>query len=75
LDPFDLIRGKRIVGTWGGESQMDRDVPVYTAMFLQETLPLESMITHEYRLADINHALEALEEGGVGRALIDMAEH
>jgi S-(hydroxymethyl)glutathione dehydrogenase/alcohol dehydrogenase len=75
LDPFDLIRGKRIVGTWGGESQMDRDVPVYTAMFLQERLPLESMITHEYRLVDINHALDALEQGGVGRALINMAEH
>jgi S-(hydroxymethyl)glutathione dehydrogenase/alcohol dehydrogenase len=27
LDPFDLIKGKRSPGTWGGETQPDRDIP------------------------------------------------
>jgi S-(hydroxymethyl)glutathione dehydrogenase/alcohol dehydrogenase len=72
LDPFDLIRGKRIVGTWGGESQLDRDVPVYANLYLAGRLPLDTLITHEYRLADINAALQALEQGLVGRALINM---
>ena len=73
LDPFDLIRGKRIVGTWGGESQLDRDVPVYAGLFLAGQLPLDDLITHEYQLADINEALRALEQSLVGRALINMA--
>ena len=72
LDPFDLIRGKRIVGTWGGETNMDRDVPLYVDLFMQGKLKLEKMITHSYPLAAINDALKDLERGKVGRALIDM---
>jgi S-(hydroxymethyl)glutathione dehydrogenase/alcohol dehydrogenase len=75
LDPFDLIRGKKIVGTWGGESQLDRDVPIYVDLFLAGKLPLDDLITHEYRLADINSALRALEQGLVGRALINMGTY
>jgi S-(hydroxymethyl)glutathione dehydrogenase/alcohol dehydrogenase len=72
LDPRDLLRGKRIVGTWGGSSQLDRDVSVYAALFLAGKLPLDTLITHEYRLADINKALAALEQGMVGGALVNM---
>lgn len=74
LDPFDLIKGKRIIGTWGGESQPDRDIPLYVDLYLAEKLKLDSLITHEYRLEDINHAFDDLEQGKVGRALIEMEE-
>jgi S-(hydroxymethyl)glutathione dehydrogenase/alcohol dehydrogenase len=74
LDPLDLIRGKRIVGAWGESSRLDRDVSVYAVLFLAGKLPLDTLITHEYRLADINKALAALEQGMVGGALINMAE-
>ena len=26
IDPFDLICGKRIQGSWGGESDPDKDI-------------------------------------------------
>jgi S-(hydroxymethyl)glutathione dehydrogenase/alcohol dehydrogenase len=26
IDPFDLIKGKRIIGTWGGETDPDKDI-------------------------------------------------
>jgi S-(hydroxymethyl)glutathione dehydrogenase/alcohol dehydrogenase len=73
IDPFDLIRGKRIVGTWGGETRPDRDVPLYAAWFREGRLPLASLISREYRLAEVNKALADLEHGRVARALIDMA--
>lgn len=73
INPFHLIRGKRIVGTWGGETQPDRDIPLYVNMFLAGKLKLSSLITHEYRLEDVNQALEDLESGKVGRAVICMA--
>jgi S-(hydroxymethyl)glutathione dehydrogenase/alcohol dehydrogenase len=73
LDPMDLIRGKRIVGTWGGESRPDRDIPLYVDLYLAGKLKLDVLITHEYRLEDINEAFDDLEQGKVGRALIDMA--
>jgi Zn-dependent alcohol dehydrogenase len=47
-------------------------VSVYAALFLAGKLPLDTLITHEYRLADINKALAALEQGMVGGALINM---
>ena len=74
LDPFDLIKGKRIVGTWGGESQPDRDIPLYVELYLAGKLKLDMLITHEYRFEDINRAFDDLEQGKVGgRALINMS--
>ena len=73
-NPMDLIRGKRIVGTWGGESQLDRDIPLYVDLCLTGKLKLDAMITHQYRLEETNQALEDLEQGKVGRALITMEE-
>ena len=73
LDPFGLIRGKRIVGTWGGETQPDRDIPMYVDLYLSGGLKLDRLLAHSYRLEDINQALGDLEKGKVSRALIDMA--
>lgn len=72
IDPFNLIRGKRIVGTWGGEAQPDRDIPLQVDLYLTGKLNLGAMITHEYTLSDINQAFDDLEQGKVGRALIDL---
>lgn len=72
LDPFDLIRGKRIVGTWGGATQPDRDIPRYVHWFLEGRLPLAELISAEHPLEGINTALEDLEAGRVARALINL---
>ena len=74
LDPFDLIKGKRIIGTWGGETQPDRDIPMYVDLYLSGKLKLDGLITHTYSLDDINQVLDDLEQGKVGRALINMVD-
>jgi S-(hydroxymethyl)glutathione dehydrogenase / alcohol dehydrogenase len=73
LDPFDLICGKRIIGTWGGETNPDEDLPRYASWFEQGRLPLGELITREYPLEGINDALTDMEQGRLSRALIDMA--
>jgi S-(hydroxymethyl)glutathione dehydrogenase / alcohol dehydrogenase len=73
INPFDLIRGKRIVGTWGGETQPDEDIPRYARWFGEGRLPLAELITREYRLDQINDALADLEEGRITRGLLKMA--
>lgn len=73
IDPFDLIKGKRIIGTWGGETILDQDVPVYVSQYLSGQLDLGRLITGEYPLQNINQALDDLEGRKVqGRALIRM---
>ena len=72
VDPFDLIRGKRIVGTWGGETHPDRDIPMYVNLFLAGKLRLDRLITHTYSLDKISQGFADLEQGLISRALIDM---
>lgn len=70
IDPFDLIGGKKIIGSWGGASQIDRDIPRYLAMAEQSSL--DRLITHEQELAQINFLFELLEKGKMGRGIISL---
>ncbi|NIO20703.1 MAG: zinc-binding dehydrogenase, partial [Candidatus Aenigmarchaeota archaeon] len=72
IDPFDLIKGKKIIGTWGGESVPDEDIPKYIEMYNKSGLDLGRLITNRYKLDEINRAFDELEEGRVGRAIIEM---
>jgi S-(hydroxymethyl)glutathione dehydrogenase/alcohol dehydrogenase len=73
LDPFDLICGKEIRGSWGGDSKPDRDIPRFAMLYLEGKLPLERLVTHRYRLDEINQALIDIEDRKVGRALIEIS--
>jgi S-(hydroxymethyl)glutathione dehydrogenase/alcohol dehydrogenase len=72
LDPFDLICGKHIEGSWGGESQPDRDVPIYAENYLAGRLPLNEFLTRRYSLEAINDALDDLANRRVIRALVEI---
>lgn len=72
VDPYDLIKGRRIAGTWGGETDPDRDIPHYADLFLQDRFPFGKLATHCWPLAEINAGFEALAAGAVSRALIAM---
>ena len=71
INPFDLIKGKNIIGTWGGETQPDRDIPIYVDLFLSGKFNLVKMIGQIYGLKDINRALYKLKEGCKGRILLE----
>lgn len=73
--PFDLIKGKRIIGTWGGESVPDRDIPRYAMAFKRGKLPFDRMITHRFTLEDINTAFGVLTQGEAGRIIIKLDGH
>ena len=74
LDPFDLICGKQIRGSWGGESRPDEDVPRFVELYRKGLLPVDKLITHRYSLEQINQALSDLEQKIVGRALIEICK-
>lgn len=72
IHPFELIKGKRIIGTWGGETVPQRDFPRYARAFLNNELPIDRLITHRFRLEDINEAFAVLQKGEAGRVVIKM---
>ena len=72
IDPYELICGKKIRGSWGGNSNPDRDIPMFAQLYLEGKLPLEKLITKRYLLEEINEALDDLEHLRVGRPLIEI---
>ena len=72
IDPYELICGKQIRGSWGGSSDPDRDIPVFAKLYREGRLPLEKLITRRYTLGEINEALDDLEHERVGRPLIEI---
>jgi S-(hydroxymethyl)glutathione dehydrogenase/alcohol dehydrogenase len=72
IDPFELICGKQIRGSWGGSSNPDRDIPLFAKLYLEGRLPLEKLITKRYSLDAINEAIDDLEHHRVGRPLIEI---
>ena len=74
IEPMDLIKGKNIVGTWGGETKTDEDIPKYIDWYIEDKLKLNELITHVYKLEDINIAFDDLVNGKVCRAVINNSD-
>lgn len=72
IDPFPLYYGKRLLGTGGGESDPDVDFSRYAQLYSDGTLNLDEMITHEFKLAEINKGFEILKSGRGLRVVISM---
>lgn len=73
LDPFELICGKKIEGTWGGASIPDQDMEKFDGYFKQGLLPLEKLISKQYELKKINDAIADLKNRKIARALIKVS--
>lgn len=72
LDPFDLICGKQIKGSWGGACNPDIDLPKFFNLYLEGKLPLEMLLDKRYKLDEINQALNDLENRMATRPLIEI---
>ncbi|MFN0051123.1 MAG: zinc-binding dehydrogenase [Planctomycetales bacterium] len=75
INPKELNQGKQLRGTWGGDSVPDRDFPRYCRFVESGRLNLAPITAHAFALQHINDALDALEQGVVGRPLIDMSRN
>lgn len=70
IDPFELIKGKKIVGTWGGGSRIDQDILHYANTLIRGRNVLSTLVSHEVCLQEINQLMEKLNNGRVARGLI-----
>ncbi len=72
IDPRELNAGKRLLGTWGGDNEPDRDYPRYCKLLASGKLNLEPLLSRTYSLVEVNQALDDLEAGIAARPLIAM---
>ncbi|MCB1136393.1 MAG: zinc-binding dehydrogenase [Chlamydiia bacterium] len=71
LHTLPLHFGKRLMGSHGGQSRPDEDIPRLLRLIQAGRLDLESMISDRGELRHINHAIDRMQTGGVtGRYLL-----
>lgn len=75
IDPFELICGKRIEGTWGGECCPDHDIPHLAQLYNSGQINLDFFISEYYSLDTINDAINALENKKENRPIIKVFDN
>lgn len=73
VDSFPLHFGRRVVGSHGGETKPDTDIPRYIQLYELGKLKLDEQITHRFPLSQVNDAVAAVQKGDVGRCVISMS--
>ena len=63
---FDKI----LKGSHGGNGNPSVDIPNYINLIKYKKINLKTLITHEFKLKDINKALKLFRTGSAGRILI-----
>jgi Zn-dependent alcohol dehydrogenase len=63
--------GKSIMGSKGGGSNPDTDIPILTDLILNKRLDFSDFPTSIYSFSDINQAIRDLRHGLVGRVIVD----
>jgi len=70
LNPFDLISGKRIFGTWGGEIKFSKDLRILIKIIKKFKNLNKIFFNKSYKLTQINSAIDDFAKGRVIRPLI-----
>lgn len=64
--------GKRLLGSYMGDSVPARDIPAYLALWRDGKLPVELLHTDTRDLGDLNESLDALADGRVVRRIFTL---
>lgn len=70
LATLPLHLGKTLVGSYGGSSKPDEDIPRIASLVANGKLRLDDFPTTQFSLVDVNSALDALRHGTLGRIIV-----
>ena len=71
LDPHELIKGKKIIGTWGGLIKSKKEFNIIFELFRKNKNILSLLNSEEYKFKDINIAINKLKKGIQIRPIIN----
>ena len=74
LDPHDLIKGKKIFGTWGGDLNPDIDMERLGEYIRKSGVNLDLLIGETFTIDEVNEGLTYLDSGKPGRPLLILNE-
>jgi S-(hydroxymethyl)glutathione dehydrogenase/alcohol dehydrogenase len=64
--------GLSIKATQGGKTNPSQDIKRYLKLFESKQASFDKLITHRFKLEEINDAIEVLKSGNAGRIMIDI---
>lgn len=71
IDSFPLHFGRRMIGSHGGDTVPDVDIPRYLDLYRLGKLKLDELISARFPLTEINRAVELVRDGqACGRCLL-----
>ncbi len=71
LQPFDLILGKKIFGSWGGGTYPERDVDLMSKILISQKDLFKPITETKFRLSDINNIILNFGNPKFSRPMID----
>jgi Zn-dependent alcohol dehydrogenase len=72
IDTLPLHFNKVLTGSHGGSCVPHIDIPRYVRLVQAGKLNLDRLITHEFKLDEINDAIQVVKSGEAGRVLLVM---
>jgi len=63
---------KVLTGSHGGDAIPDLEIPRYIRLIESDKMTLDGLITHEFKLNEINEALDLFRSGEAGRIIVSM---
>lgn len=70
IDMFSLLLQKRLTGTYAGSLVPQIDIPPMVELFQQGKLPLDQLVSANYKLDDLPQAFVDMEAGKIGRGVV-----
>lgn len=74
IDPHELIKGKKIYGTWGGNLNPNNGIDEILRILLSDQKNLELLCGEEFLFSEINSAIDFMKADKPGRPLIRFKE-
>lgn len=72
IDPYEIIFGKKIIGTIGGDLSINNNLNLFDKIIKSNPVMKKSFLKDQYDLKDINRAFNDLKKGKVLRPLIKL---
>lgn len=69
--PFQLVTGRRWIGSAFGGARGRTDVPKIVDWYMEGRINIDDLITHKLKLDDINKGFEMMERGEGIRNVVD----
>ena len=73
INPFELIKGKKIEGSWGGGISPDQHMSILMKDISKNMKFINLLNEKTYKLEDINLAIKGMREGNILRPIIDFS--